>query len=71
MTKLFITWSYVSALWSNLIVPCVTVPSNWQYCTKDMDVWLYPELVRAFDLLTEKETPYQSEQDVLDSKKGR
>ena len=70
MTKIFIVWSYVVALWSTLIVPCVTVPENWKYCSKDLDVWLYPELVRGWDLITGREVPYQSEQEALQSQKG-
>jgi hypothetical protein len=70
VTKIFIVWSYVVALWSTLIVPCVTVPENWKYCSKDLDVWLYPELVRGWDLITGREVPYQSEQEALQSQKG-
>ena len=44
-----------------MIVPCTTVPSNWKYCFNDWDVWLYPEIHRAWDLITEQEIPYQSE----------
>ena len=69
MTKIFIVWSYVVALWSTLIVPCVTVPENWKYCSKDLDVWLYPELVRGWDLITGREVPYQAEQEALDELK--
>ena len=71
MTKFFVAWTYVVAIWSNLVVPCVTNPNNWQYCFNDHDVWLYPEIQRAWDLMTGEETPYQEQQDVLDSKKGR
>jgi len=69
VTKIFIVWSYVVALWSTLIVPCVTVPENWKYCSKDLDVWLYPELVRGWELFTGQEVPYQAEQEALDELK--
>ena len=71
MTKLFVLWSYSVAIWSNLIVPCVTNPTNWQYCMKDHDQWLYPEIHRAWNLVVGSEVPYQEEQAVLESEKGR
>ena len=69
-TKLFITWAYVAAIWKTLIVPCVTVPSNWKYCFNDWDVWLYPEIQRGWELMQGTEKPYQSEQEALQSTKG-
>ena len=69
ITKIFITWAYISALWSNLIAPCAFNPNNWKYCTKDLDVWLYPEIQRAWDLMQGAEKPYQQERDVLQSNK--
>ena len=68
MIKLFVLCSYLGAMWSNLIVPCVTVPANWKYCTNDLDVWLYPEITRAWEIITEQEKPYQDEKTVLQSK---
>ena len=68
MTKAFIAFSYIAALWSNLVVPCVANPSNWKYCTSDLDVWLYPEIQRAWDLMQGTEQPYQTEQEALQSK---
>ncbi|QIN96754.1 hypothetical protein [Synechococcus phage S-N03] len=69
ITKIFITWTYVAALWSNLIAPCAFNPDNWEYCTKDLDVWLWPEIHRAWDLMQGTEKPYQQERDVLESNK--
>lgn len=34
---------------------------NRKACTTDMEIWLYPELQRAWELRTGKETPYESE----------
>ena len=70
MSKILPLLLYLQALWSTLIVPCVTVPENWKYCSKDLDVWLYPELVRGWELFTGQEVPYQSEQEALQSQKG-
>ena len=50
--KLFMICIYLQALWTTLIVPCVTIPENWKYCTQDLDVWLYPELVRGWEAIT-------------------
>lgn len=68
VTKLFVTWTYIVAIWSNLLVPCAT-SDNWKYCTKDWDVWLWPEIQRAWDIKQGYETPYQEEQEVLQSNK--
>ena len=39
---------------------------NRQQCMKDWDVWLVPELQRGWDLITEKEKPYQEEKEILE-----
>ena len=39
---------------------------NRQQCMKDWDVWLVPELVKGWDLYTEKEKPYQREKEILE-----
>ena len=39
---------------------------NRQQCLTDIDVWLYPELVKGWDLITEKEKPYQNEKEILE-----
>jgi hypothetical protein len=56
--------NYVTAFWSMVIVPCVTVPSNWEQCSK-IDKWLFPELVHAWELKTKKVVPYQTEKEYL------
>ena len=38
---------------------------NRQQCMKDWDVWLYPELVKGWELYTGEQTPYQEEKDKL------
>ena len=68
-TKLFVIWSYIVALWSNLIAPCAFNPEAWKYCLNDWDVWLYPEIHRAWDLMRGKEKPYQEERNMLQSHK--
>lgn len=65
MSKLIPLVFYLQAFWSTLVVPCVTQPANWKYCFNDWDVWLYPELVRGFELYTGREVPYAEEADRL------
>jgi hypothetical protein len=50
-----------------VVVPCVTVPSNWKYCYK-VDQWLIPELIHAWELKTGKYVPYQEEKEYLQNK---
>lgn len=56
--------NYVAAFWSMVVVPCVTVPSNWEQCSK-IDQWLIPDLIHAWELKTRKVVPYQAEKEYL------
>ena len=66
MAKLIPLYFYLSAFFNTLVVPCVTQPANWKYCFNDWDVWLYPELVRGWELYSGQELPYQEEADILE-----
>ena len=65
MAKIIPILLYLQAAWSTLVVPCVTNPDNWQRCFSDWDDWLYPELVRGFNLYTGSEVPYAEESGIL------
>ena len=45
---------------------CNSNDFNRQQCMKEWDVWLIPELQRAWDIYTEKEKPYQEEKEILE-----
>ena len=60
-------WIYSVAFFHMVVVPCVTVSSNWEYCYK-VDQWLIPDLIRAWELKTGKYIPYQEEKDYLQNK---
>ena len=45
---------------------CNSNDFNRQQCMKDWDVWLIPELKKGWDLITEKEKPYQEEKEILE-----
>ena len=45
---------------------CMSSDFNRKQCLSDMDVWLIPELQRAWDIYTEKEELYQEEKETLD-----
>ena len=40
---------------------CNSNDFNRQQCMKDWDTWLIPELQKGWDIITEKEKPYQEE----------
>ena len=65
-SKISMIFMYLSAMWNTLIVPCAMVPENWKYCTQDLDVWLYPELIRGYDALRGDLCPYCEEKEILD-----
>ncbi len=44
---------------------CNSNDFNRQQCMKNWDQWLVPELQRAWDIYTEKEKPYQEEDEKL------
>ena len=48
---------------------CNSNDINRQQCMKDWDVWLIPEIQRAWDIYTEKYVPYQEERDILEERK--
>ena len=56
--------NYVAAFWSTVVIPCTTVPTNWEYCSR-IDEWLIPDLISAWELKTGKVVPYQTEKDYL------
>ena len=56
--------NYVAAFWSTVVIPCTTVPANWEYCSR-IDEWLIPELISAWELKTGKVVPYQTEKEYL------
>ena len=56
--------NYSMAFWSTVIIPCVTVPVNWEPCSR-IDKWLIPDLISAWELKTGKVVPYQMEKEYL------
>jgi len=54
------------SMFAMVINICNSNEFNKQECMKDWDVWLYPELVKGWDLYTEKEKPYQREKEILE-----
>lgn len=45
---------------------CNSNEFNRQACMKDWDTWLIPELVRAWNIKTGKEIPYQNEENMVE-----
>jgi hypothetical protein len=56
--------NYAAAFWVTVVIPCTTVPANWEYCSR-IDEWLIPDLISAWELKTGKVVPYQTEKDYL------
>jgi hypothetical protein len=56
-------WIYFVAFFQVVVMNCVK-PVNWKYCYQ-IDKWLIPDLVYAWELKTGKAHPYQSEKDYL------
>ena len=56
--------NYVVSFWSTVVIPCTTVPANWEYCSR-IDEWLIPDLISAWELKTGKVVPYQTEKEYL------
>lgn len=64
MTKLFMIMIYLSAFFNTVVVNCAH-PANWQNCSSDQDVWLWPEVHRGIRVLTGAEKPYEEEHVIL------
>ncbi len=60
-------FNYLYSVWTVLILNCAQ-PVNWQYCTKDWDVWLYPEVERGVQLYLNPSSIYQEERESLNTK---
>ena len=56
---------YLTAFFETVVMNCIQ-PVNWEYCSKDLDVWLYPELVRGWEMITEGPCLYCEEKEKLD-----
>ena len=65
IAKLYTVMLYLTAFWNTVVVNCVTIPENWEYCSKDLDVWLYPELVKGWDAITGELCLYCDEKEKL------
>ena len=59
--KLFTAFIHLSAFLEIMVNSCVMVPENWKYCFNDLDEWLYPELVRGWEMITEEPCIYCDE----------
>ena len=55
---------HLTAFWNVAVMNCIK-PVNWQYCSKDLDVWLYPELIRGWEILTDDPCLYCEEKESL------
>lgn len=60
-------FNYAWMFLNMVVVPCITVPENWNYCSKDWDVWLVPEIQRGWDLYRGEEQPYEEEKKILNN----
>ena len=60
-------FNYLYSVWTVLILNCAQ-PVNWKYCTKDLDVWLYPEVKRGVQLYLNPSSIYQEEREFLNTK---
>jgi len=55
--------NYAMGMWT-VFTLCLQ-PPNWKHCTTDVDVWLFSEVQRGFDIWSGKEQIYQNEHDYL------
>lgn len=60
--NLYVAGSYLAAFWSTVVIGCVTVPENWEYCLP-VHRWLFP----AVHDYMEARKPYASEKNILQS----
>ena len=48
-----------------LLEVCTSNSFNLEACSKDHEIWLWPEIERGWNLYTGQEVPYQQESDSL------
>tara|TARA_B100000963_G_scaffold361035_1_gene394511 strand:- start:9251 stop:9433 length:183 start_codon:yes stop_codon:yes gene_type:complete len=52
--------NHITAFWTVVVLNCIH-PVNFQYCYKDVDKWLFPEVMYGFQLYTGQIKPYENE----------
>ena len=68
LAKLIVALGYAWTLFNMAAVTSIRYPQNIPAWFTNHEVWLYPELQRAWGIITEAEVPYQEEQELLESR---
>ena len=63
IAKLSMTLLYLTAFFNTVVMNCIQ-PINWNNC-KDPHIWLYPEIVRGWKMLTDDLCLYCDEKDKI------
>ena len=69
IVKVGLVLAYAGAMFNMLVINSFRYPQNIPHILDSPETWLYPEIQRAWNLLTEQEIPYQEEKDLLESNK--
>ena len=65
IAKIGLVLAYSGAMFNMLVVNSIKYPENIPHVFSTPEVWLYPEIERAWNLLTEQEVPYEEERELL------
>ena len=57
-------WNYTLTFFHMVLVPCITVPENWEQCRK-IDEWLLPDIQQGIEIYFNPSSIYQSEREYL------
>jgi hypothetical protein len=59
-------WNYTVVFFQMVLVPCITVPANWEHCSK-IDQWLIPDIQQGVEIYFNPSSIYAEERKYLEN----
>jgi len=63
---MYTIWNYTVVFFQMVIVPCITVPANWEHCSK-IDQWLIPDIQQGVEIYFNPSSIYAEERKYLEN----
>ena len=61
---MYTIWNYTVVFFQMVFVPCITVPANWEHCSK-IDQWLIPDIKQGVEIYLDPSSIYAEERKYL------
>ena len=63
---MYTIWNYAVVFFQMVFVPCISVPANWEYCSK-IDQWLIPDIQHGVEIYLNPSSIYAEERKYLEN----